>query len=104
MRADALVRKRRNVFSVVSNLAVTTGIAVDYSREDFFSRDSLNLNKFPSLQMDLKTTWSLQNSIFFSILRLKRALKSSECLPVQDNTHTNFNSETVCQTDFIFDK
>ena len=54
--------------------------------------------------MDLKTTWSLQNSIFFSILRLKRALKSSECLPVQDNTHTNFNSETVCQTDFIFDK
>ena len=29
-------KKTSECFSVVSNLAVTTGIAVDYSREDFF--------------------------------------------------------------------
>ena len=35
-----------------------------------------------SNQVDLKTTLSLENGTFFSIVRLKRALKSSEDLPV----------------------
>ena len=34
-----------------------------------------------SNQVDLKTTLSLENGTFFSIVRLKRALKSSEDLP-----------------------
>ena len=52
--------------------------------------------------MDLKTTLSLQNGIFSSIVRLKRALKSSEDLPVYGNTHTS--CDLGCQTNFIFDK
>ena len=67
-------------FSIVSNLAVTTRVAVDCSREVFFSRESLNLNKLPSLQVDLKTTLSLQYGIYSSIMHLKCTLKSSEDL------------------------
>ena len=67
-------------FSIVSNLAVTTSVAVDCSREVFFSRESLNLNKLPSLQVDLKTTLSLHYGIYSSIVHLKCALKSSEDL------------------------
>ena len=71
-------------FSIISKLAVTTPIlGVHYARENFsLSRESLNLNKLLCLKVDLKTTLSLQNGIFFSIVRLKRALKSSEDLPV----------------------
>ena len=69
-------------FSVVSNLTVTTPIVVHYSGEGFLSRESLNLDMLPILQMDLKTTSRLQNGIFISIMCLKRALKSREDLPV----------------------
>ena len=54
-------------FSVISNHAVTTPIAVDYSRKDFFLRQSSNLNKLPSLQVDLKTTLKLVSAIFYQI-------------------------------------
>ena len=70
-------------FSVISNLAVTIHIAVDLiPGHIFFSKVSLNLNRVPSPQVDLKTILSLQNGIFFSMLRLKHALKSSKNLPV----------------------
>ena len=46
--------------SVISNLAVTTGIAVgDIPQTILFLRESLNLNKLPSLEVDLKITSSL---------------------------------------------
>ena len=35
MCSDALVKKMSEHFFVISNLAVTTRIAVDYSKEDF---------------------------------------------------------------------
>ena len=66
------------MFTVIKKLAVSTLIAIDYSREDFFLRETLNINKLPSLEVDLKTTLSLQNGIFFSIVHVTRALKSSE--------------------------
>ena len=70
------------IFSATSNLALTTRITVDHSREDFFSRESLNLNKLPSLQVHMKTTLSLQNCMFSSIVRLKRTLNLREDLLV----------------------
>ena len=75
MCSDALVKKCGNVFSVLSNLAVTTRIVVDYSREDFFSRYSLNLNKLPSLQMDLKNNIKLTKWYIFLNCASRRALK-----------------------------
>ena len=53
------------IFPMISNLTFTTRIMVDYFRSNFFSRETLNLNKLPSLQVDLKTRLSLQNGIFF---------------------------------------
>ena len=64
-------------FSVISNLAVTILRMVDIPEGA-----SLNLKKFPSLQVDLNTTLSLQNGIFFAIVCVKHALKSRETLPV----------------------
>ena len=61
----------------------------------FFSMESLNLNKLPSLQVDLKTKLSSLNFAFSSILLLKRVLKSSEDLTAQGNTHTICSLGTV---------
>ena len=69
-------------FSVISNLAGPTCIPVDYCRDDFFSRESLNLIKLPSLRVYLKTTLNLQNGIYFLVVRLKSALRSSVDLAV----------------------
>ena len=62
--------------SGISNLTVTTPIVV----ANFFFKGILESKGLPSLRMDPKTTW--QNGIFSSIVRLKRALNSSEDLPV----------------------
>ena len=48
-------------FSVISKLAVTTWGATEYT-----SNESLNLNKLPSLEVDLTTTLSLQNGLVFN--------------------------------------
>ena len=77
MYSEALVKEMSESFSVISNLAVTTPIDCRL----IFSKESLNLNKSPSLQVDIKTTLNLDD-IFFWIMRLKRAVKSSEDLPV----------------------
>ena len=77
-------------FSVISNLAVTTRIAINYSRADFFlSSESLKRNKVLSLHLDLKIIFNLQNGKFLSIVRLSLVLKSSEALPKYGKTQIN---------------
>ena len=76
-------------FSVISNLAVTTRIAINYSRADFFSSESLKRNKVLSLHLDLKIIFNLQNGKFLSIVRLSLVLKSSEALPKYGKAQIN---------------
>ena len=52
MCSDPLVKKMAERLSIISNLAVATSVAVNYSRMIFFSRKSLHINKLPSLQVD----------------------------------------------------
>ena len=102
MCSYTLAKKMSERFSVISNLAVSTRIAVDYCRLDFFFWGNLlNLNKLPSLQVNLKIILSLQNGIVSSTVRLKHALKSSEDSPVYGNTHTNCSLGTVKPTLFL---
>ena len=42
----------------------------------------------PSLQLGLKAALSIKNGRFFSIMRLKGALKLKEDLAIYGNTHT----------------
>ena len=76
-------------FSVISNLAVTTRIVINYSRAYFFSSESLKRNKVLSLYLDLKIIFNLQNGKFLSIVRLSLVLKSSEALPKYGKTQIN---------------
>ena len=48
-----------------------------------------------------KTTLRLQSGIFFSIVSLKRVLKSREDLPVWGNMHTNCSLGTLKLTLFL---
>ena len=74
--SDAFTKKMSEGFSVIRNLAVTTRIAVEYSTEDFFLKGITESKQVTKSESDLKTTLSLPNGVFFSTVRLKRALKS----------------------------
>ena len=76
-------------FSVISNIAATTCIAINYSRMDFFSSESLKRNKMLSLHLDLKSTFNLQYGKFPSIVRLNVVLKSSEASPKYGKAQIN---------------
>ena len=76
-------------FSIISNLAVTTRITINYSRANFFSSESLNQNSVLSLHLDLKITFSLQYGKSLSIVRPSLVLKSSESLPKYGKTKVN---------------
>ena len=76
-------------FSVICNIAATTCIAINYSRMDFFSSESLKRNKMLSLHLDLKSTLNLQYGKFPSIVRLSLVLKSSEALPKYSKAQIN---------------
>ena len=66
-------------FSLISNLALTTRITINYSKSKFFfSRQYLNRNRLLSLNLDLQITVSLQYGKFLSIVRLYIVFKSSE--------------------------
>ena len=82
-------------FSVISNIAVTTPIVINYSRVDFFSSESLKWNKVLSLQVDPKSIINLQNGRFISIVCLSFVLKSSEALPKYDKMQINSLLGTV---------
>ena len=77
-------------FSVISNLAVTILRTVDIPEGA-----SLNLKKFPSLQVDLNTTLSLQNGIFFAIVCVSNMLSSQEKLYLCRATSTDCSLATV---------
>ena len=68
-------------FPIISNLAVTTRITINYSRADFFSYGSLNRNGVLSLYLDLKIIFSLQYSKSLFMVLLSLVLKSNESLP-----------------------
>ena len=57
-------------FSVISKIAVTTPIAINYSRVDFFSSESLKWNKVLNLHLDLNIIFNLQNGKFLSLVVL----------------------------------
>ena len=65
-------------FSAIGYLAVTTRIAIDYSRVDFFFK--LIFETKLSLHLDLKITFNIQYDKFFSIAHFSLVLKSSEAL------------------------
>ena len=69
---------------VISNLAVTKRIAINYSRADF----SLKWIS-ESLHLDLKITFNLQYDKFLSEVLLSLALKSTETLPKYGKTQIN---------------
>ena len=66
---------------VISNVVVTTPIAINYSRVDFFPSESLKRNKVLSLDLDLNIIFNLQNGKFLSIGHHSLVFKSSQALP-----------------------
>ena len=76
-------------FSLIINLAVTTRIAIDLSREDVFSEGIFESKQVTKPAVDLKTTNGivkrLRTGIFVPIVCINRALKSNEDLPVSEN-------------------
>ena len=76
-------------FPIISNLAVTTRIMINYSRANFFSSGSINRNSVLSLHLDLKIISSLQYGKSLSIVRLSLVLKSNESLPKYGKTIVN---------------
>lgn len=71
---DALVRKTKP-FSVIGNLTLFTGV-----RKKLFQSGSA-VHKLLSLKVDLKTTCSLQNGIFFLIAHPQTCFKTKTCSP-----------------------
>ena len=74
-------RIKMSGFPIISNLAVTTRIMINYSRANFFSSGSINRNSVLSLHLDLKIISSLQYGKPLSIVRLSLVLKSNGGLP-----------------------
>ena len=77
------------IFSIISNLAITTRIMVNYSKLNFFLKWTWNWNSMFSLLLDLKITFSLQCGHPLSIVCLSLILKSSENLPKDGKTKVN---------------
>ena len=86
----------RKWFSVISNLAIRTWIAVDYSRVDFFLTGIFQFKELTKSASGSKNNIKLTKwHIFVSTVRLKSALKLKEDLPEQDNMYTNCSFGTV---------
>ena len=73
-------------FPLISNLVVTTRITINYSRENFFLKWSLNWNSVLSLHLDLKIIFSLQYGKSLYTVRLSLLLKSGKSLPKYGKT------------------
>ena len=82
-------KKMLEHFSLIINLAVTTCIAVDLSRENVFLEGIFESKQVTKPAVDLKRTngmvKSLRNGIFVPIVCINRAVKSNEDLPVSEN-------------------
>ena len=59
-------------FPIISNLAVTTRITINFSRADFFSSGSLNGDNVLSLHLDLKivSVYNMVNLFLWFVLAL----------------------------------
>ena len=82
-------------FPIISNLAGTTHITINYSRANFFSCGSWNRNSVLCLRLDLKIIFSWQYGKSLSTLCLSPVLKSSQNLPKYDKTDVNFLLVTI---------
>ena len=69
-------------FPIISSLAVTTGIAVDCSRENFFLEEIFESKQATKSASGSKNNIKLTECYIFSIVCLKCAFKSSEDLRV----------------------
>ena len=69
-------------FPIISNLAVTKRVTINYSRAGFIPEQSgsLNRNSVLSLHLDLKTNFSFQYGKSLSKVRLSLVLKSNQSL------------------------
>ena len=78
-------------FPIISNVAVTKRVTINYSRAGFIPEQSgsLNRNSVSSLHLDLKTNFSFQYGKSLSIVRLSLVLKSNESLPKYGKTKVN---------------
>ena len=77
-------------FPIISNLAVTTHITINFSRVNFFLKQiSKSKTVCLSLHLDLKIIFSLQYRKSLSIVRLSLVLKSSKILPKYGKTKVN---------------
>ena len=88
-------------FPIISNLAVTTRITINYSRVDFFSSGYLNRNSVLSLHLDLKIIFSFQYGKSLSVVRLSLVLKSNESLPKYGKTKFNSLLEIMKLRSFL---
>ena len=81
--------KVAEVFPIITNLAVTTRITINYSRSDFFLKWILKSKQYVKLPLDLKIFFSLQYGKSLSMVRLSLVLKSKESLPKFGKTTVN---------------
>ena len=79
---------------MISTFAAAARILINYSKEDYFSSESLKQNKVLSLPLDLKNTLYLQYGKLPSIVCLCFVLKSSDVLPIYDKMQVNLLLKT----------
>ena len=95
-----VVKKLTESFFIVSSRVIITCIAKEYSREYFFLEGILS----KQVTKSAGESWNnikLTSGIFFSVMRVKRDLKSRKDLPVLGNTHTNCSFRTFKLTLFL---
>ena len=88
-------------FPIISNLAVTARIVINYSRVDFFLKWIFKSNSVLSLHLDLKFIFCLQYGKSFSIVPLSLVLKSNESLLKYGKTKVNSLVGTVKLRSFL---
>ena len=79
MSSDAVIKRMTEHFSLISNFSAAARItAVDYSREVLLFGGICESKQVTNSGSRYKTTLSLQNDIFFSIVPLKKVLKPKD--------------------------
>ena len=76
--SDAVIKRMAERFSLISDFSAAARITVDYSREDLLLGGIFESKQVTKSGSRYKTTLSLQNNIFFSIVPLKKVLKPKD--------------------------
>ena len=76
-------------FPIISNLAVTTCITINYSRANFFLKWIFKSKQCVKFTFRSKNYFTLQYGKSLSIVRLSLVLKSNESLPKYGKTKVN---------------